>query len=85
MCFGYQSSPKKLITNAKISCPAFDIHISKFAIIEWHSTKIGKTYNRLIFFINLDSNSLRICFLERKTVLGHKYILNFLTNYFYKL
>jgi hypothetical protein len=34
MCFGYQSSPKKLTTNAKISCPAFDTHISMFAIVE---------------------------------------------------
>jgi hypothetical protein len=32
MCFGYQSSPKKLIINVKISCPSFDIHISKLAI-----------------------------------------------------
>jgi hypothetical protein len=32
--FGYQSSFKKLITNVKISCPTFDIHKSKLAVVE---------------------------------------------------
>ncbi len=34
MCFGYQLTPKKLITNAKISFRTFDIHISKLVVIE---------------------------------------------------
>jgi len=32
MCFGYQSSPKNLITNAKISWPTFDTHKSKLVV-----------------------------------------------------
>jgi len=42
MCFGYQSTFKTLITNVKISSPPFDIHKSKLAVAEWHSTKVAK-------------------------------------------
>jgi len=31
MCFGYKSTPKNWITNAKILILPFDIHKSKFA------------------------------------------------------
>jgi len=40
MCFGYQLAFKKVITNAQISCPPFDIHKSKLVITEWHYVKI---------------------------------------------
>jgi hypothetical protein len=55
--FGYQSTPEKLITNVKISCPPFDIHKSKLAIAELHSIEASKAYNYLVFPINLGSNS----------------------------
>ncbi len=76
MCFGYQSSLKKLITNAKISWPTFDIHKSKLVVTEWHSTKVGKTYNCLVFSTNLSNNSLEKKNLEGKIIMGHKCILN---------
>ncbi len=69
----------------KISCLAFDIHISKLAIVEWHFIKVGKTYNCLVFSINLNSISLKFCILKGKTILGHNCILFFLTNYFQQI
>jgi hypothetical protein len=65
MCFGYQSSPKKLITNAKISCLTFDIHISKLVVTYGHFSKASKTYNYLVFSINSGSNSLEKLFSRR--------------------
>jgi hypothetical protein len=44
ICFNYQSTFKTLITNAKTSCPTYDIHRSKFVVVEWHFAKVGKTY-----------------------------------------
>jgi hypothetical protein len=76
MCFGYQSTLKNLNMNAKISCPPFDIHKSKLAVIEWHSIKSSKIYNCSVFFTKLGRNLWKNCFLERKTNLGHKCILN---------
>jgi hypothetical protein len=32
MCIGCQSFPRKLITDARISCLAFDIHRSKLVV-----------------------------------------------------
>jgi len=69
----------------KISCLAFDIHISKLAIIEWHSTKASKTYNCLVFSINQNINSLKNYFLEGKTILGNKCVLKNLTNCFLQI
>jgi hypothetical protein len=60
----------------KISCLAFDIHISKLTIVEWHFTKANQTYNYLVFSTNPGINSLKIYFLEVKTIIGHKCILN---------
>ncbi len=74
--FGYQSSFKKLITNVKISCPTFDIHKSKLAVVEWLSIKTSKTYNCLVFSTNVGNNSLENHFLEGKKIMGHKCILN---------
>ncbi len=85
MCFGYQSYPKKLITNVKISFPTCDIHKSKLTVAKLHSFKINKTYNCLVFSTSPGSNSLKIYFLQGKTILGHKCILNFLTNYFLQI
>jgi hypothetical protein len=64
----------------------FEIHKSKFVVIEWHFAKVNKTYNYSVFFINLGNNSWTNYFLERKIILGHKCILNlfnqlFFTNY----
>jgi hypothetical protein len=56
----------KKITNAKISCLAFDIHKSKLAFAECHSIKVSKTYNCLVFSINSGSNTLEFFFLGRK-------------------
>jgi hypothetical protein len=57
MCFGYQLAFKKLIINAKITCPPFDIHKSKLVRVEWHFVKDGKTYNDLVFSIKPNNNS----------------------------
>ncbi len=57
MCFGNQLALKKVIANAQISCPPFDIHKSKLVIVEWHYVKVDKTYNCLIFSTKLGSNS----------------------------
>jgi len=84
ICFGYYSSPKKLIISTKISCPTFNIHKSKFDVVEWHYIKVGKTYNCFVFPINLDNNSIENCFLERKTIIGHKCILNILNQLLFK-
>jgi hypothetical protein len=56
MNFGYQLTLKKLITNAKISCPPFDIHKWKLATTKWQSIQVGKTYN-LFFPSKPGSNS----------------------------
>jgi len=52
MCFGYRSTPEKLFTNAKISCPPFNIHKSKLVVAKWHFAKASKTYNCLVFALN---------------------------------
>jgi hypothetical protein len=57
MCFGYQLTLKKVITNAQISCPPVDIHKSKLVIAEWHYVKVDKTYNCLVFSTKMGSNS----------------------------
>ncbi len=57
MCFGYQLAFKKVITNAQISCPPFDIHKSKLVIAKWHYVKMDKKYNCLVFSTKLGSNS----------------------------
>jgi hypothetical protein len=51
MCFGCQLAPPQ----CKISCPPFDIHKLKLAIIEWHSTKLVKINNYLVFSIKRDN------------------------------
>ncbi len=76
MCFCYKSTFENLITNAKTSCPPFDIHKSKFVIVEWLSTKAHKIYNYLVFSTKPNRNSQKNDFLEGKTNLGHKCILN---------
>jgi hypothetical protein len=58
-----------MITNAKILGPPFDIHKSKFVIVEWHLIKVGKTCNFLIFSTKLGSHSWKNYFLEEKKVL----------------
>jgi hypothetical protein len=72
ICFGYQSTPKKLITNPKISCPPFNIHKSRLGIAKWHYVKTCKTYNCFVFSTNMSSNSWENCFLERKLFFGWK-------------
>jgi hypothetical protein len=76
MCFGCQLAPKKLITNAKISCPPFDIHKSKLVIAKWNFIKVGKTYYYFSFPIKPINNSWKNYVLEGKKSLGHKWILN---------
>jgi len=58
-----------MITIAKILGPPFDIHKSKFVVVEWHFIKVGKTCNSLVFSIKLGSNSWKNCFLKEKKVL----------------
>jgi hypothetical protein len=70
MCFGFQSTPKKLITNAKISCPPFNIHKTKHVVVEWHSIKVGKTYNYLVFPTNFGNNSRFYLFIDGNTIIG---------------
>jgi hypothetical protein len=79
MCFGYQSTARKFMTNAKISCPHFNIHKSKLIVVEWHYVKTSKTYNYLIFSTEQDNNSFKFYFLEGKASLGHQWILNCFT------
>ncbi len=50
MCFGYQLAFKKVITNAQISCPPFDIHKSKLVIAKWHYVKMDKKIQLFSFF-----------------------------------
>jgi len=42
MCYGYQLAHNKVLTNAQISCPPFDIYKSKLVIIKWHYVKVDK-------------------------------------------
>jgi hypothetical protein len=70
MCFGFRSTPKKLITNAKISCPPFNIHKTKHVVVEWHSIKVGKTYNYLVFPTNFGNNSQFYLFIDGNTIIG---------------
>jgi len=66
-----------LITNAKILCPSFDIHKSKLVVVEWHFVNIDKNIQFFSFFSSKPSNNSRKrCFMEGKTSLGHKCILN---------
>jgi hypothetical protein len=76
MCFGCQLNPKNLITNAKMSCPPFEIHKSKLAIVKWHYIKVTITYNCLAFPLNQAKIHEKIVFQEGKISLGHKCILN---------
>jgi hypothetical protein len=85
MCFGYKSSPKRLITNAKISCPTFDIHTSKLAVAKWHSIKVGKTYNYVFISTNLGNNPLNFIFSKEKQFLNINAYQMFLTNYFLQI
>jgi len=75
MWFGYKSTFKNLITNAKTSCPPFDIQKSKFVIAKWLSTNIHKILLLLLFSTKPNRNSQKNYFLEGKTNLGHKCIL----------
>jgi hypothetical protein len=85
ICFGYWSTPKKMISNAKH-------HVQHLTSIDQNLlqndifAKFGKTYSCLVLSTNPSSNSWENCFRERKTILGHKYILYlfnqlFSTNY----
>jgi hypothetical protein len=69
MCFGYQSTLKKLIINAKISCPPFNIHKSKLVVAKWHYVKASKTYNCLVFPTKLGNNHEKIVSWREKHVL----------------
>jgi hypothetical protein len=69
LCFGCQLAFKKLITYGKISHPPFDINKSKLVTAKWHSIRVGKTYNCLVFMkrtffqkekLVLDTNAYQI-------------------------
>jgi len=75
LCFGCQLAFKKLITYGKISRPPFDINKSKLVVAKWHSIKVGKTYNCLVF--------IKKKIPKGKTSLGHKCILNHLNQIFF--
>jgi hypothetical protein len=57
MCLGIQCFPKKFPTNAKTPCATLHMHKSKFAIVETHFTKIGKTYVYFFFSTKLSNSS----------------------------
>jgi hypothetical protein len=50
---GWQLDPKKFITKANISCAPFDIHKSKFVVVEIQSVNFGKTYICFVFSTKL--------------------------------
>jgi hypothetical protein len=76
MHFHYELNLKNLITNAKTSCPPFEIHKSKLAVVEWHYVKVSKTYNCLVFPLNQKNIHEKFIFQEGKISLGHKCTLN---------
>jgi hypothetical protein len=81
MCLGIQFSPKKSPINAKTPCAVLDMHKSKFAIVETHFTKIGKTYVYFFFSTKLSNSSWLKVFLEGKQCEGIIALPNSLTKY----
>jgi hypothetical protein len=75
-----------MITNAKISSPPFDIHKSKLVIVKWHSIKVGKTSNSLVFSTKLGSNSWeKLFFGNKKNFWTQMHTESFQPNTFHKL
>lgn len=71
ICFGYQSLPQKLITNANTSQAHLDIHRSKLVIVKWHLPKQEKIH-KLVFSTNPNNIFFANCLLEGKFNFGHK-------------
>jgi len=71
---GWQLDPKKFITKTNISCTPFDIHKSKFVVIEIQFVNFGKTYTCSVFSTKLGNIYFLICFLEGNTTLEHKHL-----------
>jgi hypothetical protein len=49
-----------------MSCTPFDVQRSKLTIAKLNFAKVGKTYNYLVFFTNLQNISCENCSLEKK-------------------
>lgn len=73
ICFDFQSTPKKLSTNAKMSWTSLNIQRSKLAIAKWHFTKDNMTYNFSVFSTRPCRISYENLLLEGNTTLGHKW------------
>jgi len=52
-----------------MSCTPFNVQRIKLTIAELNFAKVGKTYNYLVFFTNLQNIFCENCFLEKKQVL----------------
>jgi hypothetical protein len=73
-CFNYQSTSKKLITRAKMSCAPLDIQRSKLAIVVLQSCNKSKTYFSFIFSTKLYKTSFEKTLCDGNCNQGHRCI-----------